>query len=238
MEGLLAAAGVTSAYHYAPLHYLLFIARSKRLLSKPELQRLGYNVSHFRSTSRRQDEKRGFSSYVHLTLNQCPPILQAKLQAGFPHFEIRIPAVELDQIGFHLCRFNIAKSRYLRGGKKPPSESAENGRYYGDKRLPTAESESECRALLAHNLGRVMIEVLVPVKLPLSENSTFIFFDPDDAAIATDSLSRVGLNWNIEIASNSPYARRQNHVARVQEFLRRAEEDENWRGNGLEFDSF
>lgn len=32
----LAAHGIESVFHYAPLHYLLFIARSKALLAKTE----------------------------------------------------------------------------------------------------------------------------------------------------------------------------------------------------------
>jgi hypothetical protein len=239
MEGLLTEAGVTSVYHYAPLHYLLFISRSKALFSKTELRRLGYDSFHFRSTSRRQDEARGFSNYVHLTLSQFPPILKAKLQAGFPHFEITIPAEDVERMDFHLCRFNIAKSRYLRRQQKiGPPENPENGRYYVDKQLPTAETEAECRALLAKNFGRRMIEVLVPVKLPLSDKTSLIFFDSEDAVIAKESLSRIGLEWNIQLAPNSSYARHPRHAAKVREFLRQAEKDENWRGDGLDFDRF
>src|SRR5207237_6387189 len=111
---LLTSHGVTNVFHYAPLHYILFIARSKALFSKNELRRLGYDASHFRRTSRRPDEQRGFSDYVHLTLNHFPPILKAKLAGGFPHFEIRVPAEHVEKATVHLCRYNIAKCRFLR----------------------------------------------------------------------------------------------------------------------------
>ncbi len=237
MPGLLTAGVVTSVFHYAPLHYLLFIARSKALFSKVELRRLGYDPSHFRRTSRRPDEARGFSNYVHLTLSQFPPILEAKLSAGFPHFEIRIPAKDLEQRDFHLCRFNIARSRYLRRqGKVGPPENRVNGRYYGDKQLPTAETTEECRALLAENLGRRMIEVLVPIRLPLPDDTTLIFFNPEDLKVANDALRSVRLDWNLQLANGASYTRDAQHVANVQRFLRTAEADASWRGDGLDFD--
>jgi len=239
MQGLLTAAGVTSVFHYAPLHYLLFIARSKALFSKVELRRLGYDPFHFRRTSRRQDEARGFSNYVHLTLSQFPPILEAKLRAGFPHFEIQVPAKDLEQRDFRLCRFNIARSRYLRRQEKSgPPENPVNGRYYGDKQLPTAETAEECRALLAENLGRRMIEVLIPVTLPLPTNTTLIFFSTDDLNLAEDALRRMRLDeWTLQLAPDASYIQDAQHVADVQRFLRTAEANANWRGDGLDFDS-
>lgn len=224
-------------FHYAPLHYLLFIARSKALLSKVELRRLGYDPFHFRRTSRRPDEARGFSNYVHLTLSQFPPILEAKLGAGFPHFEIRIPAKDLEQTDFHLCRFNIARSRYLRRhGKIGPSENRMNGRYHGNKQLPTAETTEECRALLAENFGRRMIEVLVPRRLPLPDDTALIFFNPKDAKIADAALRSAQLDWNLQLANGASYTRNAQHVASVQRFLRTAQVDPSWRGDGLDFD--
>jgi len=76
-------AGVRALYHYAPLHYLPFIARSAALLSKLGLRREGFPEKHFRSTSYRQDMARGFERFVHLTIDPHPPILQAKLKRGF-----------------------------------------------------------------------------------------------------------------------------------------------------------
>ena len=107
--GLLTSHGVTDVFHYAPLHYILFIALAKALFSKNELRRLGYDLSHFRRTSRHPDEQRGFSDCVHLTLKHFPPILKAKLAGGFPHFEIRVPAEYVEKGTVHLCRYNIAK---------------------------------------------------------------------------------------------------------------------------------
>lgn len=229
---------MTSAFHYAPLHYLLFIARSKALFSKIELRRLGYDPFHFRRTSRRQDYARGFSNYVHLTLSQFPPILEAKLRAGFPHFEVRIPAQQLEQSDFHLCRFNIAKSRYLRRqGKTGPPENRVNGRYYGGKQLPTAETAAECEALLAENLNHRMIEVLVPVTLPLPGETTLIFFDTEDLNIAKSLLRGMRLEWKLDLAAKTAYPRDAQHVENVQRFLRIARADASWRGDGLDFDN-
>src|SRR5882672_2917564 len=167
-RGLLCRGGVAAIYHYAPLHYLPFIARRAALLSKEKLRRAGFSENHFRSTSKRQDISRGFDRYVHLTLDAHPPILQAKLAKGFPHFEIGIPAQAVEQRDYLLCRFNIAKTRYFRGARQAPEESAQNGKYYGDFCLPVARTEMERGDLFAANYGRRMIEVLVEDEIPLS----------------------------------------------------------------------
>ena len=176
MSTLLENFGIQSVYHYAPLHYLPFIVRQKELLSKPILRQLGFLDTHFRSTSRKQDLKRGFEEYVHLTIEQYPNILRAKLSRGFPHFKISISASVIDATEYHLCRFNIAKTRYLKGGKKAPQESPENGRYYNNKRLPIAVNSEEKEALLSANNKKNMIEVLVPQRVSLAEKVSFEFF--------------------------------------------------------------
>src|ERR1051326_4364375 len=107
---------ISVVYHYTPLHYLPFIAMKRALLSKPSLRLLGFADTHFRSTSRRADEERGFGEYIHFALESRPPILLAKLAAGFPHLELAVPADVVEAQGFHLCRYNIAKTRVLRRG--------------------------------------------------------------------------------------------------------------------------
>jgi hypothetical protein len=120
-------------------------ALCRKSSSKLELAKRGYDIWHFRRTSRRQDELRGFADYVHLTLNALPPILRAKLTAGFPHFEVRIPAEAIAASDVHLCRYNIAKCRYLRrDGKSGPEESSANGRYFNGKQLPIAATTQDC----------------------------------------------------------------------------------------------
>jgi hypothetical protein len=234
---LLAQFGVSRIYHYAPLHYLPFIARRGALLSKTELRRLGFRDSHFRTTSRAQDEQRGFARYVHLTLDAHPPILLAKLEGGFPHFEVAIPAARFDALDYSLCRFNIAKTRYLRGGRQEPPECDQNGRYYGDMRLPIATTLEERKALLRHNYGKNMIEVLVPEQLPLVEGTAFRFFDDDDLACARQVLHDLSVEiYRLERDARLQYGPSAQHREAVRQVLLRAVADPSWLGSGLEFD--
>jgi hypothetical protein len=93
--GVLAAEGIETVHHYAPLHYLPFIARSEAILSKPSLKKNGFGSTHLRSMSKKQDVARGFGDYAHLTLDPEPQILKAKLAAGFPHLAINVPVTTL-----------------------------------------------------------------------------------------------------------------------------------------------
>jgi hypothetical protein len=236
-KGLLTSHGVTDVFHYAPLHYILFIARSEALFSKNELRRFGYDISHFRRTSRCPDEQRGFSDYVHLTLNQFPPILRAKLAGGFPHFEVRVRAEDVEKGTVHLCRYNIAKCRCLRRGTETGfTASKANGQYHGDKQIPTAETIAECNDLLAQNLEIKMIEVLVPTKLDLTVDTRLIFFNPSDRELAGALLQPLRLGWRCELAKNATYQPQTRHVANVKRFLDRAAAHPQWRGDGLDFD--
>jgi hypothetical protein len=232
---LLTSNNIDDVFHYAPLHYLLFIARSRALLSKDELLRRGFTQLHFRSTSRRVDTLRGFSNYVHLTLTEVPKILKAKLAAGFPHFELRVPAAHIDERSFHLCCFNIAKSRFIRTGKKPPVESPSNGRYHRGKELPTAGSAAECAALLQANLGVRMIEVLLLSCLPLPDNTKLVFFHDSDQKTAEHLLRSLNVPWLMSRGATC-YQPSHQYVNSVHEFLERAENEPEWRGNGLDFD--
>lgn len=83
-----------------------------------------------------------------------------------------------------------------------------------------------------------MIEVLIPVTLPLPTNTTLIFFSTDDLNLAEDALRHMRLDeWTLQLAPDASYIRDAQHVADVQRFLRTAETDANWRGDGLDFDS-
>jgi hypothetical protein len=115
---VLSANGIKSVQHYAPLHYLPFIARSRALLSKPSLDAAGFRSTHLRSMSRAQDVARGFGGYAHMTIDRQPRILKAKLGAGFPHFAVNVPVASVDAKTYSLCRFNVAMTRRLKRGRK------------------------------------------------------------------------------------------------------------------------
>jgi hypothetical protein len=236
-SGLLARHGIKAVFHYAPLHYLVFIARARALYSKNTLRACGYISKHFRSTSRRADELRGFSDYVHLTLTAYPPILEAKLDSGFPHFEIRIPVSEIEAGTFHLCRYNIAKSRYLRrGSASGPVECAANGWYQSNKQLPTAETAIECDQLLRYSFGHRMIEVLIPRQLSLGPQTELLFFDDDDLALAQKALAQVNAVFSCQRARDKSYRPTSAYKNAVSRFLERAIGEAEWKGDGLEFD--
>ncbi len=237
-ESLFAPRGIVSAFHYAPLHYLLFIARASALLSKLELARQGFGITHFRRISHRQDELRGFSEYVHLTLNEFPPIVRAKLTAGFPHFEIRVPADAVAAGDVHLCRYNIAKCRYLRRkGNAGLNESASNGRYYGDKQLPIAVAREDCAALLDAHYPSRMIEVLIPGRFELPPDTSLLFFRQEDLEHARSILSAAALSWRCGLADVHCYRANERYVALVRDFLEHSLRNAAWKGGGLEFDS-
>jgi hypothetical protein len=109
---VLSANGVASVQHYAPLHYLPFIARSRALLNKPSLDAAGFKSSHLRSMSHGQDVARGFGNYAHMTLDPQPRILKAKLGAGFPHFALSVPVASVEANTFSLCRYNVAMTTH------------------------------------------------------------------------------------------------------------------------------
>jgi hypothetical protein len=48
----LSTRGIETVQHYAPLHYLPFIARSNAILNKPSLEAAGFKNTHLRSMSR------------------------------------------------------------------------------------------------------------------------------------------------------------------------------------------
>jgi hypothetical protein len=234
--GLLARNGVNAVFHYAPVHYLVFVTRAKALLSKDELIRRGFTRSHFRRTSQRTDRERGFSKYVHLTVNAFPKILRAKLKAGFPHFEFRIPAGYIDTTSFHLCRYNIAKSRNPKLGKSPAPEGPATGYYQSGKLIPTAETLEECESLLKANLGTNMIEVLIPDELRLPNETELIFFSESDIELARDLLREMNVAWRVGVAAGYTYTAASFYRTKVEQFLERARQRPEWKGDGLDFD--
>jgi hypothetical protein len=232
---LLIAHGHSYVFHCAPLHYILFIARSGALLSKVELRRAGFKDFHFRSTSRGPDEQRGFSNYVHLTIEDYPDILLAKLKAGFPHFGVRIPAEALRAHSIHMCRYNIAKTRNLRSGRRPSPERDNTGWFHGGKEIPTAETLAECKTMLANNSPRKM-EVLVVGKLVLPSNTELVFFNTSDYEVAKTVLRPLNVRWRLRRAEGFSYTSIDRYVTSVKQYLDRTIADSNWRGDGLGFD--
>lgn len=229
--------GILSAFHYAPLHYLAFITRAKALYSKTELGRLGFSDTHFRSTSRQQDAVRGFANYVHLTLQEFPPIVAAKLKRGFPHFTIEVPTQNLREAEYDLCRYNIAKTRYLRRGDKAGvNPGQENGFYHGRMQIPIARGPHQQNALLEANYGKNMIELLVPNRMHLPEQTKLHFHHRADLQMAVDLLEKQ-LPWVCVMAApNHQYSPDKKHFQSVQAFFKHTLDNPNWRGNGLEFD--
>lgn len=236
---ILEAAGIAEVFHYTPLHYLPFIARIEALLSKPAIRAHGFSETHFRSKSHRHDIARGFGSYSFLTLHSAPPILRAKLSAGFPHISISIPVTAVDNVPFDLCRFNVAMTRRLRREGKPGfAESSTNGRYYGDLQIPIAKSNPDKAAMLARYAGTdSMIEVLVPGELRLPTDTSVICFSRPDYNLAADVLSAASVKWRLTLrAPPSEYVRSSSYARSVETFVTKAVASPGWSGDPLEFD--
>jgi hypothetical protein len=82
-----------------------------------------------------------------------------------------------------------------------------------------------------------MIEVLVHGDFALSDKTSIVCFAEEDATIARQTLASLHRKWAVNVEKPpGPYPRDGKHVAAVTAFIRQAEDDPNWRGNGLEFD--
>lgn len=234
----LGSAGVSVVYHYAPLHYLPFIARAGALMGKPSLRKAGFPATHLRSKSNKQDVARGFGGYVHLTLDPRPRILQAKLAAGFPHIAIAVPSSAVEASNYSLCRFNVAMTRYLRRGDKPGfAPSPTNGRYYPGHEIPIAKTSPDKQALLKAHLNKSMIEVLIDGDLALPPDTGIECYAPADKKLADKIISATRRPWAVTLnAPPGSYPRSPTYAASVASYVAHALADPNWRGNGLEFD--
>lgn len=228
--------GIELVYHVAPLHYLPFIARSNSLKSKATLRLEGFAETHFRSKSKHLDAQRGFGEYVHLSTVGRPPILEAKLSGGFPHICLSIPATSLNDVDFDLCRYNVAMSRHLRRDGKPGfAEGPANGWYYGNHQIPIARTEGEQGQLIQSRNGE-MLEVLVKPPVPLPNNTRVSVFSGGDRETAQKVLKQVNAEWIVSLANAPEYQARPQYLEACEQFIETSLEDENWRGNGLEFD--
>lgn len=225
-------------HHYTPLHYLPFIARDQRLRTKPSLRQAGFDETHFRTKSHKQDIARGFEHHAFLTLDPSPRILKAKLAAGFPHIAIAIPASEVEKIPHSLCRFNVAMTRNLRRGNKSGFfPSSTNGQYYDEKQIPIARTTEEKRDLLNTHLGKNMIEILIDEDLPLPSSTRIYCFCDEDTSIAGQILQKCSTKWSLEsVPPPGDYPFIQVYHELVHEFIEKAMAHPTWRGSGLEFD--
>lgn len=229
---------ITHIYHFTPIHYLGFILRSNALMSKNCLRAVGFNDNHFRSTSKKQDMERGFKKYAHLTTCSFPPILKAKLSAGFPHVAIRIPSTELDNVDFELCRYNVAKTRKLRRGNQFGHDiGPANGQYYDDIQIPIARSDREKNELLKGNYpqGR-MLEVLVNGQLDIGDSAEVIAFCSQDFVTVEKLQDDIGIELSCSLRDDITYDSNPEYTSSCQDFLNQSVKEPDWRGNGLEFD--
>lgn len=223
-------------FHVAPLHYLPFIARSKTLKSKVTLRHEGFAETHFRSKSNHLDQQRGFGDYIHLSTVGRPPILHAKLSGGFPHVCLSVPTTSLNGEDFDLCRYNVAMSRQLRRGGKPGfAEGPANGRYYDQYQIPIARTELEQRQLIQSRNGE-MLEVLVKPPLALPDNTQVSVFSVGDLEAVRKILEQLNAPWPVLLANAPSYTARPEYSDACEQFIAISLDDENWRGNGLEFD--
>lgn len=222
-------------FHITPLHYLPLILRSGELMSKTKLVEAGFNTTHFRKRSRKQDLDRGFADYVHLTVREWPDILQSKLRRGFPHVRLRLEAKSLGQ-DYLTCRYNIAMSRSHRRTKSPSLESPENGYYLPGLDLPVAREATHQRTMLA-NSDKHMLEVLVHGKLSLDSHMVIECFCARDVELVLDLLARLGHRGRIvEKVPHYDYPVVEKHIEAVTYDLNRFLTYPDWRGRGLDFD--
>lgn len=230
--------GIDTAYHVTPVHYMPFIGRSQLLLSRAQLKMEGFSDAHFRSTSHRADLRRGFGDRIYLSPYRSPPILEAKLRKGFPHVRVDIPILALRSAQFDLCRYAVARTRYLkRAGKPGPPEMSTNGRYYEQRQLPVARQYSDMSAMLAeHFVKGATIEIQVKDRLILPSNTTITCFSIGDAKLLHELATKIGMPWRVQTSDGPSYSRKNSHVDSVVQFVEHALSDCNWKGNGLDFD--
>lgn len=228
--------GIGTVFHVAPLHYLPFIARTKSLKSKETLRSEGFSEAHFRSKSKHLDAQRGFGNYIHFSTVARPPILLAKLDRGFPHICLSIPAEALDGVEYDLCRYNVAMSRQLRRGNMPGfAEGPENGRYYGDRQIPIARSKEEQTQLISSRKGK-MLEVLCTPPFALSEATSIATFSAADHDAVLQILEKLDVCWTVTLSNAPNYSAREEYSVACQKYIEISLEDPAWMGDGLEFD--
>jgi len=195
----------------------------------------GFINTHFRKTSQQLDIDRGFGDYVHLSLQEDPPILESKLSKGFPHVQLRIKSTALPK-HFDLCRYNIARTRKVKDGKSAAIEGPKNGYYYEDLRVPVARKFSNQIAMIEGSKNN-MIEVLIPKKLDIDSSTIIECFTVKDVAITNRIIEQLNLPFNI-IEKKLKFTYPENHEFRqnVSRQVISFFNDSDWKGDGLDFD--
>jgi len=89
-----------------------------------------------------------------------------------------------------------------RGNNGGYSESATNGRYYQGHQIPIARRASDKTAMLKKYLPQsAMIEVLIPDKLNLPDETSIACFSIEDAQIVSDLLEKLKCRWTVQTQS-------------------------------------
>ena len=202
--------------------------RSRKLLGDQ-----GFSQHHFRSTSSSTDARRGFQDFVFFGVSPEIKLLKAKLERGFPHYLIEVPTSQIAQRTFFLSKRNIAKSRNFRGAKQEPIIDRTCESYWGNLLLPVAGSDQQKRAML-HKFRDV--EVMVEGRIDLRSGVRLLAFSREDQS-ALESISRtVGSAFRVVLQPDEKYVRHPKHVEEIEQFIKTALADRNWRGDQLDFD--
>lgn len=185
-------AGIGTVFHVTPLHYIASIARDGELRSKDLLSRAGMPPNHFRQSTAAADVANGFTGVVHLFTEQYPELLHSVLRAGVPHLRLAIPAADLDEESFLICRYHIGTDIELQ------RESEVDGRIRAPYRICTAATVPEKRGML-RAYSKQSFEILVPGALPLAGDIRVDAFGLADQTSATTALKRVGVRWHVAL---------------------------------------
>lgn len=222
-------------FHITPMHYLPRILKTAHLLSKTRLIGNGYSKTHFRTTSRKADISRGFGNYIHLSLQEWPPILESKLTKGFPHVRLKIPSSTLGE-NFELCKYNIARTRKIRDGKSPAKENSKNGHYYDALHVLVVRLKEDQIDMMA-NCKTEMVEVLVKEQLEIDSKTNIQCFSFSDTERVKRLTQQLGCSLNIDqISPAFSYPQDDNFNAMVTEQIDRYISDTAWKGDGIDFD--
>ena len=222
-------------FHITPLHYLPLILRQGQLLSKSQLISKGFTSGHFRKTSQKSDIDRGFGNYIHLSLQEWPPILKSKLSKGFPHIRFRIKSSKLPK-QFDLCRYNIARNRNVKDGKTPATESPKNGFYYENLRVPVARQYEDQIAMLNCSKNQ-MIEVLIPQILNIDGSTEIECFSAQDLSIVLKTTKHLDVDLKVNQRKlDFAYPKHDDFRQSVSEQIIQYLNKPDWKGDGLDFD--
>jgi hypothetical protein len=202
---VLAEFEASSIYHCAPLHYAPFILRSRKLFSRRALEKQGFTQRHFRSSSSVTDADRGFENFVFCAASKWFPLIESKLDRGFPHFLVDIPVDSIDANQLYLCRYNIAKSRVFRSAKKEPAIDIACEEYVPGLKLPVAHTAQQKKAMLATRLSQKSRsrEVIVSGSIEITSGARLIAFSNEDKEELERIARCVNFETQVEVSEKS-----------------------------------